>query len=726
MCGPMFTAVLDMDKLYFLNDKMMSSYGVDSLQDVVQLCESLLLPHSRRLGEKVSPLYRAMIIALTRSSHALRTRAAASMKKILSAPNNVDRAVAFLADFTAFIQTVKVSSGSASREEGEASAPAALDEVSAHSLVHCLYTLTAGTKRDQKNWERVATAGFKAAHYPAVTIIQPDCWENLVRRFGLVPKVTAKRCYSALKEDLIKNFQPGTWQEACLGGLYRLLPDETMKDVLDVACATFNNEEMSKVTRDDYFVFLTPEGELYDRSLLEAFKEEKSQNIKRESRVYSYKEQMEEIQLRRELEEKRKREGKYKEPELNPKQKEALRLQLEKESAIRKKVAALHFQIQQACSMLNSALDAIPPVLATHFTRLVPCLTRAMSSPVAAPTLSPFWIGLSRAVFDRDETILAAMVGHVTLRLVKPQCDLNVAWEAEPLDEAARRVLRLISQSSSAPFSAPKFVYCFPLIRGTLRLIGSKEDELAAQGIQILERHAGLRSVTPEGVPKPENNPRLLPMKEMIELLVQLIGRWCGREQQFAYTALLEVAAAASGGRGCTVATDDEVGCLTSGLESHVDSVRDACLHSLSVMLPVLMTDRNKTFNAKMMHSMWVAKFDVVPEIRTKGEQLWTNANLQLTRNMCEHLLQDVTHMCGPVRSAGAEALSAALQLYPTELDPITKKLLKVYNDKMAMTPPVVDEFGRELQPAIDVWEPRAGIGLALGKTCNFVIERNF
>jgi hypothetical protein len=57
--------------------------------------------------------------------------------------------------------------------------------------------------------------------------------------------------------------------------------------------------------------------------------------MKRESKAYSYKEQLEELQLRRELDEKRRKQGKLKEPQLTPKQKEALRLQMQKESAIR-------------------------------------------------------------------------------------------------------------------------------------------------------------------------------------------------------------------------------------------------------------------------------------------------------------------------------------------------------------------------------------------------------
>lgn len=60
-----------------------------------------------------------------------------------------------------------------------------------------------------------------------------------------------------------------------------------------------------------------------------------AKNMKRESKVYSYKEQQEELALRRELEEKRRKEGKVKEPELNAKQKEAMRIQLEKEAIIR-------------------------------------------------------------------------------------------------------------------------------------------------------------------------------------------------------------------------------------------------------------------------------------------------------------------------------------------------------------------------------------------------------
>lgn len=63
--------------------------------------------------------------------------------------------------------------------------------------------------------------------------------------------------------------------------------------------------------------------------------------MKRESKAYSYKEQQEEIMLRKEIEAKKIKEGKLKKPELSTKQKEAMNLELEKELIIRNKLKSV-------------------------------------------------------------------------------------------------------------------------------------------------------------------------------------------------------------------------------------------------------------------------------------------------------------------------------------------------------------------------------------------------
>lgn len=713
-----------MEKQLFLNEKALASYSEESWQEVISLCESLLVAQAHRLGEKTGPMYRALVCSLTRPSYALRSRAASAVKKILALSNGVSSALSLISEFGCFLNGVKVIIGSRHREDAEGSiATVALNETDANSIIFCVQTITAIKEKEVEDYDRVAVAAFRVAHHPAVVAIQPLCWYYLVKHHGQDPREVVKRTYSQLKEDIIKRHKPGAWPEAVLGGLFRLQPEETIKDVLETVGPALTQDELIRVTREEYFVFLTPEGELYDRSVIESAKEVEERNIKRESRVYSYKEQMEEQQLRRELEEKRRREGKIKEPQFTPKQKEAMKLQLEKESAIRSRVSSMNTVVEQACSMLTAALEAVPSVLSEHLTKLIPWVTKALASPVAAPRLKTFWIALRKAVFDADDEILAMSVAQVTLRLVKPQCDLDAGWESEPLDFAARRVLGALHHASASLFNSSTFTYCFPLIRGTVRLLKSEEEELLHQAIQLVERHSHLRSVDEHGEPTPMHNPRLLPLKEMIELLIQIISTFTGPEQQKAYAALLDVAAAANGRGGCTIANDEEIQCLLNGLESHVYSVRDACLHALSVLLPILTLGRSKGFVQKLNHRMWVAKFDVVPEIREKGEQLWAESQMTPARNMFDLLLYDVGHMVEPIRAAGAEALASALQLDLSEVDPTIKRLLRLYEEKLAMIPPVSDSFGRELQPAIDVWEPRAGVGLALYRIVPLVDE---
>lgn len=68
-------------------------------------------------------------------------------------------------------------------------------------------------------------------------------------------------------------------------------------------------------------------------------------NMKRESKAYSYKEQLEELQLRREIEEKKRKEGKVVEPKFTPKQVEAIKNQTIKEQAIRSKLTEVSIYI---------------------------------------------------------------------------------------------------------------------------------------------------------------------------------------------------------------------------------------------------------------------------------------------------------------------------------------------------------------------------------------------
>lgn len=79
-------------------------------------------------------------------------------------------------------------------------------------------------------------------------------------------------------------------------------------------------------------------------------------NMKRESKAYSFKEQQEEMQLRKEIEEKKRKAGLIKEPEMSEKQKEAIKIEMEKESVIRNKVKSVSNRILCISGMFDGII----------------------------------------------------------------------------------------------------------------------------------------------------------------------------------------------------------------------------------------------------------------------------------------------------------------------------------------------------------------------------------
>merc|ERR1740131_818046 len=78
--------------------------------------------------------------------------------------------------------------------------------------------------------------------------------------------------------------------------------------------------------------------------------------------------------------------------------------------------------------------------------------------------------------------------------------------------------------------------------------------------------------------------------------------------------------------------------------------------------------------------------------------------------------MEDVAHPVGVVREAAAEALAALLEANQQQTGAVLTQLLDRYQDKLEMAPPVMDSLGRIIEQAVDHWEPRSGIALALAK----------
>ena len=117
---------------------------------------------------------------------------------------------------------------------------------------------------------------------------------------------------------------------------------------------------------------------------------------------------------------------------------------------------------------------------------------------------------------------------------------------------------------------------------------------------------------------------------------------------------------------------------------------------------------------------VWVAKCDTSPENKELAEQLWEEAGLQVSPSLCLEVMEDVAHPVEVVRRAAAEALAALLANDPRQAPDVLSALLISYEEKLELSPAVMDENGRIVQEPIDFWEPRSGIALALAKLCPY------
>ena len=67
-----------------------------------------------------------------------------------------------------------------------------------------------------------------------------------------------------------------------------------------------------------------------------------------------------------------------------------------------------------------------------------------------------------------------------------------------------------------------------------------------------------------------------------------------------------------------------------------------------------------------------------------------------------------------------AEVLKNTDSKSTKEVGLILTCLLETYEEKLELSPPVVDTFGRVVIPPVDHWEPRSGIAIALSKIATF------
>ncbi|KAG6461050.1 hypothetical protein O3G_MSEX012395 [Manduca sexta] len=328
-----------------------------------------------------------------------------------------------------------------------------------------------------------------------------------------------------------------------------------------------------------------------------------------------------------------------------------------------------------------------------------------------------------------DHALLAETVARLTIRLHKPQCDLEPGWEDEPLESGTVRAINMLYAATAGMktdtdddelptkvnhFSAPGFCYVFPLLSlGLTPTLAEEDEQSVLNGLAVITQHAALR-----GDPAARRDllhPALFPIDHMYTMLIELIGETVGRVQVACTVALLETAACAA---LAPLAVSD-VDRLLAGLQSPDQAVRDASLRALLCLtegLPALFEDAD--YALTLTKRLLVATFDVQEDNKKLAEELWAKLPIgqQWSREpvLVELMLQEIQHPAEPVQRSAAHALAHLVERVGADPTDVLQRLQDIYKEKLPLIPEKLDQFGHVVEPALDAWTCRRGVALAL------------
>ncbi|XP_071945406.1 stalled ribosome sensor GCN1-like [Antedon mediterranea] len=736
----------DHEKRLFTSEKFLLGVSDEGFTSLLVIIEQLFLNQASKVTDAVArTYYHAMIIALTHKSWKVRKTAQQTTKKILYSLGGVKAVPALLEEFDKILTHQKVPD-----PDSEITEEAYPWNVRPQILATALESIILGNSAGSTDGENtsVMIASLLTAHHPCIVYAQPSLWSTFLAKFKLDPEKFISDNADKIFEIIVKNFTSQSALEA-LKTLSCTAPNITFTRIIEHVNKCLENPSMVNVTFEEFEIMRTPEGELYNKAALASVAQSEAfnkANMKRESKLYSFEDQLAELEIREEIARKKAAKGIKEERKLSKKEQEVLATNLQREKIIRDRLKECDSELVCVSRLMSACVDGNSTGLRRHIPAMLGKLLSLMPSPLAAPHAVDIFLMLRNCAFDQSQlNSIGNTISYCTLRLYEPSCRLPKDWCEEDLVEMTIRSVNALHKSTivkdqnhdydeederlevtpieeAKPLLAPTFAFCFPLLNKVLRNGGiavNKDLSVMDQAIEIITEHAKLReNLENDGKTVDENGPELLPRTAMLNLLVYLLGVSAPKHQEDAGEALLEVAKCASGDEGCTLAEQEEIDVLLLALQAPGSGVRESALHALKALVFVLPTIDADAYNGlRVIQRIWVAKLDVNEHTKKVAESLWEEAGLEVHKDLCQLLLKDIVHSEEVIRTAASEALANALHEFPDQVEEVLKTLFDLYDDKLRIPPPVFDTLGRVVtESPPDEYMARSGIALAFGK----------
>ncbi|CAF1354193.1 unnamed protein product, partial [Didymodactylos carnosus] len=503
---------------------------------------------------------------------------------------------------------------------------------------------------------------------------------------------------------------------------------ETQMDAISLLCSlrpllfirkfllsTFNRLESDRyrmVTKRDYEIMQTPDGELYDKNLMETILKHEVKdtgNIKRESKNYSYKEQMAAVELAKEISKKKN------EPhQLSKKQEEMLQTALDNERVIRTNVKKIDYDAKNVFLILTHIIDGALEYIMPYIGEILSKIWPTFQSPLTFVYARDLYVRLVPIVFLEEENTFGNSVAYLAIRLnsfddnmMKQQIDLR--WTQEPVSAAIDRVLKRLQkhvnyEKTVNQMCLARLDYCLPLFKNIVRQ-EMCTNEWTSIILDICKEYFSCVSQIDQN-----NHPSLIPRRDLFRLFLDINATSKSVQIQNEATDMLQKLCELC----CNYETDDDIQVLIENIKSPIPSVRESCVLSLKKLVTRLKLHPKVEHN--IARRLYIACEDPEERVQKVASELWPECGLNVKYEHVQNFLEDVINIEGAVRDATSRALPKLLQSSYPELVPfILNDLFEIHEKKNDLPPPAVDQFGRLIQTKqIDTWEPRAGIAACL------------
>ncbi|GAA6105875.1 eIF-2-alpha kinase activator GCN1 isoform X1 [Tachysurus ichikawai] len=332
--------ILDEKKALFTTEKFLGQTSEEALCTVLKLCERLFLDHPQRLNNIKAQMYhRAIVAVLLCRVYRVRKHAHQCVKKLFSSLGGCSLAHGLLRELGVVISKHKVLPPEALQTEtGELTELGRL-YTPPRILLEALRALcsAAGQWNNSSEADKLALDIILVAHHPSIVAEKSEPWPLLLSSMKIDATVFIDQHLQTILYMLMEGNADNQAVRNAIGELSVLSPGKLLYCVMDSVIQRLSNPALKQVSPQEYAIMNTPEGELYDKSIIMSAQQEstKKGNMKRENKAYSFKEQIIELELKEEI---KKKKGIKDEVQLTSKQREMMQNQLEKESSIRKKL----------------------------------------------------------------------------------------------------------------------------------------------------------------------------------------------------------------------------------------------------------------------------------------------------------------------------------------------------------------------------------------------------